>query len=231
VAVAFARHAAKAPRSSWCAVCVELLAVAGAGLTIMGGDHAGPICVSSPTVASLEDLQFETGEGPCADAFRTGLSVHASQLGPWESGQWPSFVGLAQERGICAVSAFPLTVDGAKVGVLSVYRDRAGELSELQQADGEAMAEVLAATVLRMQADAPAGALPADLDGAAMHRAEVYQASGMVAVQLQVSSAEALARIRAHAFASGRPLDVVASDVVARRLRLHDDHHRTEGDA
>jgi hypothetical protein len=45
----------------------------------------------------------------------------------------------------------------------------------------------------------------------------------MVSVQLQIPVAEALLRIRAHAFASGRQLGVVAGDIVARRLRLTDD--------
>ena len=45
----------------------------------------------------------------------------------------------------------------------------------------------------------------------------------MVSVQLQVPVAEALVRIRAHAFADGRPLGAVAADIVARRLRLTDD--------
>jgi hypothetical protein len=42
----------------------------------------------------------------------------------------------------------------------------------------------------------------------------------MVSVQAAVSLADALLLIRAHAFAEGRPVSVVADDVVARRLRL-----------
>ena len=42
----------------------------------------------------------------------------------------------------------------------------------------------------------------------------------MVAVQLDVSVAEALIRLRAYAFGNGRPLAEVARDVVARLLRF-----------
>ena len=45
----------------------------------------------------------------------------------------------------------------------------------------------------------------------------------MVSVQLQIPVTEALVRIRAHAFAIGSPVSVVAADIVARRLRLTDD--------
>jgi hypothetical protein len=50
----------------------------------------------------------------------------------------------------------------------------------------------------------------------------VYQAVGMVVAQLRVSPFEALARLRAHAFAEGRTLDEVAMAVVERRLLLEE---------
>jgi hypothetical protein len=53
--------------------------------------------------------------------------------------------------------------------------------------------------------------------------AEIYQACGMVTVQLEVDITEALARLRAHAYAEERPLSEVARDVVARRLRIERD--------
>ena len=42
----------------------------------------------------------------------------------------------------------------------------------------------------------------------------------MVMVDLGVSLAEALVRLRAHAFVEGRPVADVARDIVAGRLRL-----------
>jgi hypothetical protein len=44
----------------------------------------------------------------------------------------------------------------------------------------------------------------------------------MVAAQLDVSLAEALVRLRAHAFGHDRRLTDVAQDVVARKLRFRD---------
>jgi AmiR/NasT family two-component response regulator len=49
-------------------------------------------------------------------------------------------------------------------------------------------------------------------------RAEVHQATGMILAQLGVPAQEAFVRLRAHAFATRRPLDDVARDVVARLL-------------
>ena len=56
----------------------------------------------------------------------------------------------------------------------------------------------------------------------ATYRAGVHQATGMISVQLNVSLAEALVRLRAHAYAQERPIAEVAADVVTRRLRFAD---------
>ncbi len=224
LAVAFARETARSSTARLCAACVEVLAVTGAGITIMGGDQAGPICVSDPSVAALEDLQYTIGEGPCRDAFRTGISVHAPRLDIGASARWPSFVALARESGIGAVFAYPLTVAGAKVGVLTLYQQDEGELTAAQHDDSLALAEVLTETVLSLQDDAPAGTLAPGFDDAVQYRAEIYQASGMVAIQLSIPAPEALLRIRAHSFANDQTVAETAGDIVARRLRLPNDH-------
>ena len=70
------------------------------------------------------------------------------------------------------------------------------------------------------QAAAPAGQVEPDVNEVLAPRLEVYQAQGMVMVDLGVSLTEAMALLRAHAFTLGRPLGDVARDVVAGRLRL-----------
>jgi AmiR/NasT family two-component response regulator len=56
-----------------------------------------------------------------------------------------------------------------------------------------------------------------------LSRAEVSQATGMLVAQLEVEPAEALVRLRAHAFATGRSATDVARDILDRRLRLQAD--------
>jgi ANTAR domain len=84
------------------------------------------------------------------------------------------------------------------------------------------------ATVLLLDgAGGPAGGGGGGPNGQApelvLHRAEIDQATGMVMVQLGVTAAEAFARLRAYSYARDRRLADVASDIVARRLRLHPD--------
>ena len=229
IAVAFASEIAKSPSARLCAVCADVLSVSGAGITVMGGGQAGPVCVSNQRVAALEDLQFTMGEGPCRDAFRTGIPVHAPSFDGSIISRWPAFVGVAHQSGISSVFAYPLTTKGARVGVLTLYQDGEGDLTAAQQDDSLAMAGILTETVLSLQDAAPAGELAAGLEAAVEYRAQVHQASGMVAVQLSVPVAEALLRIRARAFATGRPIGLVASDIIARRLRFTADGDETGG--
>jgi hypothetical protein len=124
---------------------------------------------------------------------------------------------------VTAVFAFPLATHGVKVGVLTLYHDREGELTAMQNSDSLALSAVLAETILSMQEAAPVGSIAHGLDAAVSYRAEVFQASGVLAVQLQVTPAVALLRIRAHAFANGLTASAVSREIVAGRLRLDDD--------
>ena len=225
-ALALARAVAKSPSSALCGVCVEILAVSGAGITVMSGGHTGPVCVSGGRMAALEELQFTMGEGPCQDAYATGRPVHAPNLTAATPARWPTFIDEARHSGIGAVFAYPMSSHGARVGVLTLYQDHAGELSADQHYDSIAMATLLTETVLSMQDTARHGELAGGLEDVVAYRAQIHQAAGMVSIQLQVRVAEALLRIRAHAFAIGSPVSVVAADIVARRLRLSDDRQQ-----
>jgi len=58
------------------------------------------------------------------------------------------------------------------------------------------------------------------LDHRLLTHAGIHQATGMVLAQLDISATEALARMRAHAFAEHRMLIEVANDVLSRQLRF-----------
>jgi hypothetical protein len=179
-------------------------------------------------VAALEDLQFDLGQGPCRDAHQSSRPVRVPHLDATIAERWPAYVELARRSGIAAVFAFPLTVNASSLGVLTVYQADAGDLTDAQMEDCETVAHVLAETILSLQADEPSGDLAAELETAVAYRAELYQASGVVAVQLEITASEAVARIRGHAFASSQPVATIAADILAHRLRLPDDRRRRE---
>lgn len=193
----------------------------GAGIMLMSADiQRGSVCSSNQVSALIEELQFTLGEGPCVDAYREDRPVLEPDLAHPVSARWVAFTPAAVAAGAGAVFGFPMQVGAIRLGALNLYRDQAGALGDEQHVDALAMAGVAARAVLAMQAQAPSGALAAELEAGLDLRSVAHQASGMAAAQLGVSVGEALIRLRAHAFANNRLLTDVANDVVARKLRF-----------
>ncbi|HWL43316.1 MAG TPA: GAF and ANTAR domain-containing protein [Ilumatobacter sp.] len=208
-----------------CEVCAEITHTSGAGIMLMSGDVSrGSICTTDEVSALIEQLQYDLGEGPCIDAFRTDVAVLEPDLANPTVARWLAFTDPAVAAGARAVFGFPLRVGGVRLGAMNLYDRHPGPLTDDQHADALIMAEVAAQSVLTLQAGALPGTLATELTTGADFRYVVHQAAGMVAVQLGVSVGEALVRLRAHAFGNGRSLTDVATAVVARRLRFpHDD--------
>lgn len=207
-----------------CEVCRDVTVVTGAGIMLMSGElPLGSVCTANGVSAMLEDLQYTLGEGPCVDAYQLGQPVLEPDLAEPATPRWLGFAGPAVDAGVGAVFGFPLGVGSVRMGALNLYRDRPGPLTDEQHADALVMADVAAEAVLTMQAGESTGALASELEHNANFQYVVHQAAGMVSAQLDITIAQALVRLRAHAFGNQRLLPVVAADVVARRLRLEEE--------
>jgi len=219
--------AGRGERASWpdrlCRQCLLTVPVTGVGLALMTTQgHTGIVVAATDGAARrLEELQFSLGEGPCVDASRSGRPVLQSELFGAAGHRWPGFVAAALTAGVRAIFAFPLQVGAIRIGVLDLYRDAPGSLDEPQLADALAFADAATWVLLHLQSGS-GDQLHSALGGPEDDRASVHQATGMISVQLDVSLAEALLRLRAHAYAEGRPVSDVAADVVGRRMRFDD---------
>ena len=204
-----------------CGAAVSLLSLSGAGITLFAeGRPSGSAGVTGPGMATVQELQFELGEGPCVEAWHRGEPVLEPDLAEPVVVRWPTFAHAGVGEGVRAVFAYPLRIGAIRVGVLALYRDSPGELDGEELARALVLAEVASQIVLAVQAGAPVDTVHELLAGEPPHWAEVHQATGMVAAQLTVSMDEAFVRLRGYAFAERRSLQDVARDVVERRLRL-----------
>jgi len=199
------------------AACLSDLPVTGVGVALMTA--AGPsgvvLAATDDRARQLEELQFALGEGPCVESSGSGRPVLEPDLRLAGPARWPQFGAAVLDAGVQAIFAFPLRVGAIRVGVLDCYRDLPGPLAAADLADALAYAEAATVMVLHLQNHE---GLLAPVDG----RAEVHQATGMIAIQLGVGLAEALLRLRAHAYSSGRTVSAIAADVVRRRLSFDD---------
>ncbi|MEV0425492.1 GAF and ANTAR domain-containing protein [Micromonospora sp. NPDC050495] len=208
-------------------VCATAVSVAGvdsaAVAVVLEATPRELVYAVDRTAVELEDLTLTLGEGPCVDATTGGPVLVADLRVPECRNRWPAFAPAAVLAGVRAVFALPLRVGGISLGVLDLYRARADDLAAEELADVLVLADTAGAVLLD-------GALRHGVarddqwpEGTGLHHPEVHQATGMIMVQLGVPAAVALVRLRAYAYSQDRRLRDVATDVVARRLRLGQD--------
>lgn len=219
-----------------CSACVELLDVDGAAisLTYKGTTH-GTYGSSGALSRHLDELQFTLGEGPCLEATALRRPVMVADLDHPDEQRWPAFASAVLGAGVRAVFAIPSTVAASQVGVLDLFRKAAGPLSADELNGGLLAAQLAALPLLELlHANSTWDHVVAGTGGSSplssLERVEVYQATGMLMAQLDVGPAEALVRLRAHAFAQGTSASEVAWAIVERRLTLDaDDAWRDTG--
>lgn len=195
-----------------CRTAARELHLLGAAVSLMSRAGSEAVAaVSDRETRSLEALQFDLGEGPGREAFATGRPVLVSDM-EGAFAQWPAYAAAAGRAGVGAAYAFPLQVGAVRFGVITFYAAPPAALD----ADGlnACVGFVEAATAALVDGHRPA------IPGVLRFRTEVYQAQGMVMVDLGIDLAGALARMRAHAFATGMDLDQLARDIIGRRTRL-----------
>jgi ANTAR domain len=218
-----------AAADSLCEACVMLFEIDAAAISlIFSGVTSGTLGSSDAAARVYDELQFTIGEGPCLDSVATRAPVLEPDLAKPNSVRWPLYRPALLDHKIRGVFAIPVVLAGEFVGALDLFRVRPGELPVDQLAGAVVAAELAGAPLLDvMHSDLqaavndPASDAWADLN--ALGRTEVSQATGMLVAQLEVDPAEALVRLRAHAYATNRSATEVARDILDRRLRLEAD--------
>lgn len=202
-----------------CAQCLAAVLVSGVGIALMTADGPSGVVLAATDerARQVEELQFALGEGPCVEASDGGRPVLEPDLAAVEPARWPQFSTAVLDAGVHAIFAFPLRVGAVHVGVLDLYRDTPGRLTPRELAHALAFADAATVVVLYLHDRAER-----ELAGLIDDWAEVHQATGMITVQLGIGLAEAMLRLRARAYATGRTVSAVAADVVNRRAFFDD---------
>lgn len=197
--------------------CAEVLPVDGAGISLffVSGRRL-PVGASDEVSGVAERLQFTVGEGPCLAAVASAQAVVADEAALEQ--QWPAYhADLVRQTAIRGVVALPLQGALRGFGALDLY------LVPPNDVHGLALADVLVVTheITRVFQDAVAaerdgsGSGPAWLDAPqAERRSLVWQAMGLLNAALHIDSPDALALLRAHAFAVETDVDSLAQALI-----------------
>ena len=204
-----------------CRFAVEEMALSGCALVLMSGPESASMLAGAGRHArTVAGLQMELGEGPCLQAYSSGVPVFLPDLSAENANRWPTFAAAALAIGVQAEFSLPLSAGTGGIGTLDLCRDKPGMLSEEHLADAMVAADIARDAVLYQPYTSGGLDLPELLAAADMDRLVIHQATGMIAGQLDETMSNALARLRAAAFASGRPIYDIAQDVVERRIRF-----------
>lgn len=195
---------------------------------VFDGTSSGTLGASGEPARRYDELQFLFGEGPCLESVARRIPILVVDLADPEEDRWPAYGPAMLGHQIRGVYAIPVVVAGEFVGALDLFRARPGPLPGEDLTGAVAAAELAGIPLLDL--------LDGDLQAAvadphsnswaelnALSRAEVSQATGMLVAQLEIEPAEALIRLRAHAYATGRSATDVAHDILERRLQLEAD--------
>jgi hypothetical protein len=199
--------------------CAQAAGAAAALSLSPGGGMSEPLYATDARSDELEELQGTLGQGPSLDALTGNELVLAGDLAAAPAqARWPQFAPAALSRGVAAIFSFPVRSGAARVGVLTLYRDGAGQLTPSELDTTLLYADAILMLALDERGGLAPGAVELVGRGFTGRRAEIHQAAGMISVQLHASVTDALVALRARAFAESRPISDVAADVIARRL-------------
>ncbi|WP_030017230.1 ANTAR domain-containing protein [Streptomyces monomycini] len=203
-------HGDETSRPRFMTGVAEACGTTSAALTLMGSDHDQLSVASSDASArAAQDLEFVLGEGPAHDASVGGCLVSAA--GRAIESRWPAYGPALASLGIREVLTAPLRAEGSCIGALAVFDPGGGTAA----ADTlTVIADALTRTVL-LGPDADP-----ELYEDADHRDCIQQAAGILSVQAGCRVQDALAMIKARAFADGQPPDAIAEQIVRGTLKL-----------
>lgn len=185
-----------------------------AGLTIRFDDTTFTAGETDPVVKTVDQVQYDTGVGPCVQALRTGTVVSA---GPQVAvAAWPEFTARAAAVGMRSFLAAPLIGDGRARGAINLYsrNDAAFDGHETQRlvvlADlvGRGLGEYVAVTDAHDHAR--------NLQQALASRAPIEQAKGILMAVHRIDDDAAFALLSAQSQNTNTKLHDVATELVTR---------------
>jgi GAF domain-containing protein len=194
--------------------CVTVLEVSAAG--VMLASPAGDlrlVASSSEAMRVLELFELQTQEGPCLDAFHTGIPIGHEDLRAGSS-RWPRFSLAAVEAGFQSVFALPLRLRDRTVGALNLFSFERNPMQEEDVVVVQAFADLAAISVVQHRAATETQLVKEQLARALTSRILIEQAKGVIFERAGVDMAEAFKRLRKYARDNNLHLTAVAQAAI-----------------
>ncbi len=199
--------------------CQEVDGCDMAGITLLRDGVAVTAVFTDPEAPEIDTAQYESGSGPCLEAFRTGvvLQIEDTATEP----RWPQFCKQAAAHGVQSTMSLPLVVGDTALGALNLYSKQPRGFSE--QATALVFAAQAAVVLANSQAYWAAHHLSGQLEVALTSRAAIEQAKGILMATRRCNADEAFEILRTQSNTTNRKLRDVAGDVILSIESVGDD--------
>ncbi|MCU1398598.1 MAG: response regulator receiver and domain protein [Acidimicrobiales bacterium] len=188
-----------------------------AGITMMVDGRVTTRAFTDPTCPEIDHAQYESGRGPCMDAFRGGAVVVVESLRGDD--RWPEFAAAATAHGVRSTLSLPMLTGGAPIGALNFYASTAGAFGESDVDVGRMFAAQASVVLVNAQAYWGARLRSEDLERALAGREVIDMAKGIIVNSMGCDPDTAFDVLVKQSQAENRKLRDVAADIVARAQR------------
>jgi GAF domain-containing protein len=184
----------------------------GISMLVEGRPHTAVF--TDDTAQEIDAAQYETGVGPCLDAFRHRQVFRIDDME--KDQQWPPFSEAAAAQGIQSSLSVPLLARHEGVGALNFYSRSTAGFSDDDVQIGLQFATQAAIVLANSQAYWDARHLGEDMAEAMKSRATIEQAKGILMGVQRCSADEAFQILVRASQRENRKLREIAEEIVAR---------------
>jgi GAF domain-containing protein len=200
------------------ALAVDSMAAAEfAGITMMVDGRVSTQAFTDPSSPEIDQAQYESGRGPCLDAFMESRIVVVDELAGDE--RWPQFAAAALRHGVHSTMSLPLSAGEAALGALNLYARISGAFGEADVAAGELFAAQAAVLLANAQSYWGARLKSEHLQLAMESRASIEMAKGIIMSSMGCGPDEAFEILVQQSQHENRKLREIAAEIVARAAR------------
>ncbi len=193
--------------------CVDVFRVSGSGIMIADEQNITHYVTASDGAGrSLEELESETGQGPCTKAFVDNEVVDSPDV--TRDSRWPTLARAMTGRGVHAVIGVPVRMGGVPVGTLDAYLDRPHDWDDSERRAIARYSDVVATTLTASLRAHTAGELAGQLQYALDYRVVIERAVGYLMAQSDIDSVTAFNRLRRVARGRRTKVGAVAEELL-----------------
>jgi len=188
-----------------------------AGITMLVDGKVTTQTFTDPTCPEIDQAQYESGHGPCLDAFRKGTSIIVESLAT--DGRYPEFAASALAHGVRSTLSLPMLSGEASVGAMNFYAGTDAAFGQTEAEVGRLFAAQATVVLVNAQAYWGARLRSEHLEQALAGREVIDLAKGIIMNAIGCGPDEAFDTLVKQSQQENRKLRVVAAEIVARAQR------------